>query len=98
VALYTYGLVEWNEIRDFVADFGGLGAFIQNLNIDLAFEILINGLMNFVVAISWPLYWMDEFDAGRIWIWGGIAYVGYWFGIKAAMHIINNRPPTETSD
>ena len=98
VALYTYGLVEWNEIREFVADLGGLGTFIRNLSIGTIIDILIDGLMNFVVAISWPVYWIAEFGAERIWIWGGIAYAGYWLGIKAAMHKINSETTVDTPD
>jgi hypothetical protein len=88
VAIYTYGLVEWDELRTFVADFGGFGAFIRNLNIGVLVNIFIEGFKNFITAISWPVYWMAEFGAERIWIWGGMAYAGYWLGMKIAQQLV----------
>ncbi len=84
VAMYTYGLVEWNELRAFVSDLGGAASFIRNLNVGVLISIFIEGLKNFITAISWPLYWMSEFGSNNIWIWMCIAYAAYWFGAKAA--------------
>ena len=90
VALYTYGLVEWNELRTFVADFGGFRAFIGQLDVGVIISILVEGLKNFITAITWPVYWMSEFGSNRIWIWMGIAYGAYWLGMKAAQHFIED--------
>ena len=87
VALYTYGLIEWNDIAETIANLGGIADFFRSLGIGLVISMLIEGLLNFVAAISWPVYWMSEFGAERIWIWGGIAYGGYWLGIKSAQYI-----------
>ena len=84
VALYTYGLIEWRDIADTIAGFGGIRGFIDDLSINLIINILLEGLMNFVAAISWPLYWMSEFGKDSIWIWICIAYAGYWLGMRAA--------------
>jgi hypothetical protein len=84
VALYTYILVEWQELRGFIASFGGLLAFIDQLSINTVIQIFVEGLKNFITAISWPVYWIEEFDSNHIWIWGGLAYGGYWLGAKAA--------------
>ena len=87
VAMYTYVLVEWQELVSFVSGFGGFGAFIRNLGIDVIIRIFIEGLMNFVTAISWPLYWMGELGSGQIWVWLGVTYAGYWLGMKSAQHL-----------
>ena len=84
VALYTYGLIEWREIRSTIAGLGGIRGFIDDLSINLIISILLEGLMNFVAAISWPVYWMSEFGSGNLWIWICIAYAGYWLGMRAA--------------
>lgn len=86
VALYTYGLVEWSDVRETIAGFGGFGSFIGELNINLLINMIIEGLMNFITAVSWPVYWMSEFGAARFWVWGGIAYFGYYIGIRAAQN------------
>lgn len=96
VALYTYGLIEWREISDFISNRGGIVEFFSDISINLLINIFINGLVNFIAAISWPVYWIAEFGAERIWIWGGIAYAGYWLGMRAAQHFMvrqaNNEP------
>jgi hypothetical protein len=89
VALYTYGLIEFREIRETIAGLGGIREFIGSLSINLLINMIIEGLMNFIAAISWPLYWMSEFGSGQIWIWMVIAYGAYWLGIRAAQHFIN---------
>jgi hypothetical protein len=86
VALYTYGLIEWNEIRETIAGFGGIRPFISSLNIDLLINMIIEGLMNFIAAISWPVYWIGEFGSRRMWVWMAVAYGAYWLGMKAAQH------------
>ena len=84
VAMYTYMLVEWNEIVSFISGFGGFGAFIRNLGVGVIIRMFIEGLKNFITAISWPIYWMYEFDSGHIWLWLGITYAGYWLGMRLA--------------
>ena len=87
VALYTFGLVEWDELRNFIANFGGFVAFIKQFGLDTLIEIFVEGIKNFVAAIAWPLYWMREFDSGQFWIWGGLAYVAYWLGARYAQKL-----------
>jgi hypothetical protein len=80
VALLTYAVVELGEIRDFITQFGGIADLFRNLSFDLLIDLVINSFMNFVVAISWPAYWLAEFDRGDIWIWFIVSYAGYWVG------------------
>lgn len=89
VALYTYGLVEWKEVSSFIAGFGGFSAFISSFSINVLINMLIEGLKNFITAISWPVYWMRDFGSQRMWIWMAIAYAAYWLGMKAAQrHVV----------
>jgi hypothetical protein len=86
VALVTYIVVELFEIRDFIANFGGLIALISNITVDLFINLIIDSFMNFVLAIAWPMYWLNEIDSQYIWIWFAVAYLGYWSGIRFALH------------
>jgi hypothetical protein len=90
VALYTYFLVELKEVREFIASFGGFFAFIDQLSIHTIIQMFIEGLKNFITAISWPAYWISEFSPNHIWIWGGMAYGAYWLGTKAALRYSQN--------
>lgn len=91
VALYTYGLVEWKELSAFIASFGGFSAFISNFSVNVLVNMFIEGLKNFITAISWPVYWMREFSAQRMWIWMAIAYAAYWLGMKAAQRHVTQK-------
>jgi hypothetical protein len=86
VALYTYGLVEFREVRDFIAGFGGISEFLSQLNFDMFINLFIDALTNFITAIAWPMYWMSDISSDRIWLWFIIAYGGYWAGMKLALH------------
>lgn len=83
VALYTWLVVEWGEVLSFL---GGLGDIILNLDpgalIGLLIKFFIESIMNFVVAISWPAYWLRE--AHDPWLLFLAAYAGYWLGLQAA--------------
>jgi hypothetical protein len=95
VALYTYGLVEWKEVSQFIASFGGFSEFINNLSIQVLIRMFIEGLKNFITAISWPVYWMGDFGPQRMWIWMAIAYAAYWLGMKAAQRHVTLKIPSE---
>ncbi|NND44602.1 MAG: hypothetical protein HKN58_04720 [Xanthomonadales bacterium] len=95
VALYTFALIEW---PDLVESFSGLGELLRS-NVSAAIGILIGAIveaiiesiMNFVAAIAWPVYWMSEFGASRMWLWMAIAYGGYWLGLQTAQYAIRSR-------
>lgn len=86
VALYTWLRIEWDDFGDFL---GGLGDLIFRFDISVLINFFIESLMNFVWAISWPMYWLGEAD--NPWIWIAIAYGGYWLGIRAAQHVARRR-------
>ncbi len=95
VALYTWLLIEWDDVADFL---GGLASIALRLElgalITLFVNLLIESVMNFVTAIAWPAYWLSV--AGNPWIWIGVAYGGYWLGIRAAQ-IVSGRKWREES-
>jgi hypothetical protein len=91
VALYTWCLIEYQDIADTVSRFGGFSGLLDRLGINLLINMFIEGLMNFIAAIAWPVYWMSEFGANRIWLWMAIAYGGYWLGIHAAQRWVRSK-------
>lgn len=95
VALYTWFLIEWRDIAETIAGFGGFAGWLDRMGLNLLINMFIEGLMNFVAAIAWPVYWISEFGAQLIWLWMGIAYGAYWLGMRAAQQVVRNgRPAT----
>jgi len=89
VALLTYAVVELGEIRDFVARYDGLLNLLSQISFDMLLELFIDAMMNFVVAITWPVYWLGDIAGAHIWIWFAVAYGAYWTGSKYALHKFN---------
>ncbi len=87
VGLLTYARVELGEIRDFVQQFEGIRALISEVSLDMFIDLFIDSIMNFVVAIAWPAYWISEIRGGPIWIWFAVAYGGYWAGTRLALQL-----------
>ena len=85
VGLLTYARVELGEIRDFVLQFEGIGAFFSGISLDMLINLFIEGIMNFVIAIAWPAYWISEIRSDRVWIWFLVAYGAYWAGARLAL-------------
>lgn len=85
VALYTWLLIERDEVLDFL---GGLSHIVLNFDlgalIGLVIELFIESIMNFAIAIGWPAYWLSE--SRDAWLLLFFAYGGYWLGIKAARY------------
>lgn len=89
VALLTYAVVELGEIRDFVARYDGLLNLMSQFSFNMLLELFIDAMMNFVVAIGWPAYWLSDIAGEYIWIWFAVAYGAYWAGSKYALHRFN---------
>ena len=85
VGLLTYVVVELGEIRDFFAQFDGLGGLVDQISPQLFIGFFIDALQNFIVAIAWPVYWMSDIDSDHIWVWFVVAYGGYWLGARQAL-------------
>ena len=90
VAFFTYIVIEIREIIDMIIDFGGLWAFIKQLNLDVIIRLFIDAIMNFVSAMVWPMYWIKRIDTNYVWVWFVAAYLGYLLGLKVA-HRLNQR-------
>ena len=90
VGLLTYAVVELGEIRDFITQFDGLSSLISGITLQLFIGFFINSIMNFIVAIAWPVYWLSDISSDYIWMWFIAAYAGYWAGTRFALHQANN--------
>jgi len=86
VGLLTYIRVELREIADFISNLGGFLAMLSNITFDLIIRLLIDSIMNFVAAIAWPAYWLNEIQSEHIWIWFVVAYLSYLGGTRYALH------------
>ncbi len=97
VALYTWLLIEWDEVWGFLT---GLGDIVIRIDlgglISLVIVFFIESIMNFVTAIAWPAYWLGE--ARQPWLWVILAYGGYWLGIKAARKTFRERSAMTAPD
>lgn len=90
VALMTYTLVEWYEFVDFLRGLSGFGDLISRLNLNLLINIFVEALTNFIVAVTWPVYWMSEIETDRIWLWCIAAYGGYYAGSALAHYLTDH--------
>ncbi|WP_154223370.1 hypothetical protein [Marinicella rhabdoformis] len=79
VAVLTYILLEINEIIELFSSKLGIMAAIYELGFGSIIDFFIESLMNFIVAITWPVYWMGEGSA-PFWQWFLAAYAGYFVG------------------
>jgi hypothetical protein len=86
VALLTYVIIEFGELRDFFLGFESLAALLDQLGLNMLISLLVEAVVNFVTAIAWPVYWLSEISMINLWVWLGAAYLGYWAGVKAALH------------
>jgi hypothetical protein len=93
VGLLTYAVVEVGELRDFFQGFESIAALLAQFGFDMLVNLLIDAVMNFVVAIAWPMYWMSEIQMKEAWIWFGAAYFGYWAGVKGALRRFGQAVP-----
>lgn len=91
VGLLTYAVVEFGELREFFQSFESLSALLARFGFDMLVNLLVGALVNFVVAIAWPVYWMTEMSMNYVWIWFGAAYVGYWAGVRLALQRVGPR-------
>jgi hypothetical protein len=97
VALFTWLVIEWNEVWGFLVNLPGIVfSFDVGSLISLVISFFIESLMNFITAIAWPMYWLGV--AGNPWVWIAVAYGGYWLGIKAARHVTDKRWLGESAD
>lgn len=83
VAVLTYLIVEAQEVAELFSSEGGIMEAISNIGISTLINFFIESIMNFITAITWPVFWMGEGQAS-FWQWIVVAYVGYSAGQWAA--------------
>lgn len=91
VAFFTYIVIEVQDIAATIMGFGGIGDFLRQLDVGLIVDIFIEALMNFITAVTWPIYWISNIDAAYVWVWFPAAYLGYWQGLKLAQRVYRKR-------
>ena len=80
-ALVTYAVIEYAEIVDFFANFTSIADFINRIGIGMLIDFIIESIINFVLSLAWPLYWMTELPKDSVFIIYLIeAYIGYRIG------------------
>ncbi|TDR17507.1 hypothetical protein [Marinicella litoralis] len=89
MAVLTYVIVEFFEIVDFLSSESSFVDTISSLGFSDLISFFINSLMNFVTAITWPIYWMKNTDGYAIWVWFVTVYLGYTCGQYLAKNSVN---------
>jgi len=89
MAVLTYIIVEFLEVVDFLSSEASLLETISSLSIRDFVDLFINSIMNFVTAITWPVYWMKNTEGYAIWVWFVVVYLGYSCGQFLAKNTTN---------
>lgn len=89
VAVLTYLIIEVQEVIELLSSEGGILEAIGQLGIGTLINFFIESLLNFITAITWPVYWMGEGSA-PFWQWFVAAYAGYFVGQIVAKWSFNN--------
>ncbi len=79
-ALWTFVVIEFQDLIGFIFNFPGLKALFEDGVISLLVSILVNQITNAVSALIWFSYW----PAQSILIWVVAAYLSYWLGMDLA--------------
>lgn len=95
MAVMTYVVVEFNEVVDLLTSEATLMATIAELGVGDLINFFINSIMNFVAAITWPVYWMNKVEGHSIWVWFLVVYAGYAVGQFLAKNSTNPYPTPE---
>ena len=90
MAVLTYVIVEFFEIVGFLSSESSFVDTISSLGFSDLISFFINSLMNFVTAITWPIYWMKNTDDYAIWVWFVTVYLGYTCGQYFAKNSIKS--------
>mgnify|MGYP001813485758 CR=1 FL=1 len=81
-ALWTFLVIELNELIDLFSNFPGFSTLFENGLMSLVVSLLLNQLSNFIAAMIWFSYWTDGGVAIAIWM--VTAYLGYLSGMTVA--------------
>ena len=89
MAVLTYLVVEFNEVLDLLTSEASIMATLAELGVGDLVNFFINSLMNFVSAITWPVYWMGRVEGHSVWVWFVTVYGGYVVGQFLAKNMTN---------
>ncbi len=91
MAVLTYVIVEFFEVVDFLTSESSLIETIKALSVGDFVDLFINSIMNFVTAITWPVYWMRSVEGYATWIWFVVVYFGYSCGQYFAKNTVSQQ-------
>lgn len=80
-ALYTYLVVEFDEVIGFIANVPGM---VLRFDVGVLVNFFIESIQNFIIAITWPIYWTAQTSRGQFWVWLVVAWAGYTLGVRLA--------------
>ncbi len=89
MAVLTYAVVEFREVVDFLSSESSIMATLASLGVGDLINFFINSIMNFVTAITWPVYWMSHVQGYSVWVWFVVVYFGYICGQFIAKNTTN---------
>lgn len=81
-ALWTFIIVEVQDMLRFVFAFPGFAEIFKNGVIQAIIDLVMNQLMNILSAFIWFTYWSD----GSLITWVLVAYLGYLAGLQVAKY------------
>ncbi len=81
-ALATFFLIEFGEVWNLVFHFPGFEALFGDGLVTFVVNLLVNQFQNFISALVWFAYWIDEGDS--IFVWIGVPYAAYLLGLNVA--------------
>ena len=70
-------------------------ATLEAMGVGDVVNFFINSLMNFITAITWPVYWLNKTEGHSVWVWFVVVYLGYYCGQMLAKNTVN--PYAETN-
>lgn len=85
-ALWTFFVIEFFEVRDFLLNFPGFDALLAEGVVGLLVGLFVNQLLNFIEAIVWFTYWGER--GSHIGIYILVAYLGYLAGASLARRAV----------
>ncbi len=89
MAVLTYVAVELVEVVEFFTSEGSLFATLADLGFGDLINFFINSLMNFIIAVSWPIYWLKNITGYSPWVWFVVVYAAYLSGQFMAKNTAN---------
>lgn len=92
MALFTYAVIEYQEIVDFFSNFTSIQDFINRIGIGMLIGFIIESIINFLLALVWPLTWVIELSFPRAVIYLVEAYIGYRVGRSWAFSALQKTP------